>query len=134
MGQGRAVALLVAVTLIGCAQPDSTPEPAVLPLPPVTRSEPSAEVDRITQTKNALALFDAKRYDEAVPALTEAARAYPEIAPFLRLRVVEAEVARGNFKEAAAIAAEIVALSDTSAATVARLRLPAIYAQLDDAA
>jgi soluble lytic murein transglycosylase len=87
-------------------------------------------IDRTTQAKNALALFDAKKYDEAVPALTASAQAYPEIAPFLRLRIVEAEVARGNFENAASIAAEIVALTDTSAATVARLRLPAIYAQL----
>jgi soluble lytic murein transglycosylase len=96
--------------------------------------EVPAPVDRATQAKNALALFDAKRYDQAVPELNEAVRAYPEIAPFLRLRVAEAEVARGNFKEAASIAAEIVALGDTSAATVARLRLPAIYAQLGDQA
>jgi soluble lytic murein transglycosylase-like protein len=138
MGQGRSVVVffVVAATLIGCApqQPASTPDPAVVPLPSVTRAEPPAEVDRTTQAKNALALFDAKSYDQAVPALADAARAYPEIAPFLRLRIVEAEVARGNFKDAAAIASEIVALSDTTAATVARLRLPAIYAQLGDAA
>ncbi|HEU4887515.1 MAG TPA: transglycosylase SLT domain-containing protein [Thermoanaerobaculia bacterium] len=104
--------------------------------PPEVEAEaaPALPIDRTTQAKNALALFDAKRYDEAVPALTDAVRAWPEIAPFLRLRIVEAEVARGNFKEAASIASEIVALSDTSAATVARLRLPAIYAQLGDAA
>jgi soluble lytic murein transglycosylase len=137
MGQGRSVVLVVvAAAWIGCApqQPASTPEPAVLPPAPVTQAEPPAAVDRTAQAKDALALFDAKRYDEAVTALTDAARAYPEIAPFLRLRIVEAEVARGNFKDAASIASEIVALSDTSAATVARLRLPAIYAQLGDAA
>ena len=137
MGQGRSVVLFViAATFIGCAQqPKAAPEPAVLPLPPVTRAEePPVEVDRTTRAKNALALFDAKNYDAAVPALTDAALAYPEIAPFLRLRIVEAEIARGNFRNAASIASEIVALSDTSAATVARLRLPAIYAQLGDAA
>lgn len=136
MGQDRSVVLfVVAATFIGCAQqPASAPEPAVLPLPPVTRVEPPAEVDRTTRAKNALALFDAKKYDEAVPALTATALAYPEIAPFLRLRIVEAEIARGNFRNAASIASEIVALSDTSAATVARLRLPTIYAQLGDAA
>ena len=66
--------------------------------------------------------------------LTEAANGYPEVAPFLRLRVAEAEVARGNVQNAVAVASEIVAISDTSAATVARLRLPALYAQLGDAA
>ncbi|MFL6246146.1 MAG: transglycosylase SLT domain-containing protein [Thermoanaerobaculia bacterium] len=134
MGQGRSLVLFIAAaTFIGCAQPSSTPEPAVTPLPPVTRKEP-AEVDRTTRAKNALALFDAKNYDQAIPALTEAALAYPEIAPFLRLRIVEAEIAHGNFRNAASIASEIVELSDTSAATVARLRLPAIYAQLGDPA
>lgn len=136
MGQGRSVVLLVvAATFVACAaqQPVATPEPATVP-PPEVKTEPAPPVDRTTQAKNALALFDAKRYDEAVPALTDAVRAWPEIAPFLRLRIVEAEVARGNFKDAASIASEIVALSDTSAATVARLRLPAIYSQLGDAA
>ncbi|HEV7765420.1 MAG TPA: lytic transglycosylase domain-containing protein [Thermoanaerobaculia bacterium] len=91
-------------------------------------------IDPTTQAKNALVLYDAKNYEAAVPALEEAANAFPAVAPFLRLRIVEAEVARGRFQEAAAIASEIVALSDTSAATVARLRLPAIYAQLGDTA
>jgi soluble lytic murein transglycosylase-like protein len=111
--------------------------PAPEPMPRVHQkaaATPPAPVDRTTQAKNALALFDAKNYDEAVPALTEAASAWPEIAPFLRLRIVEAEIARGNFANAASIASEVVALSDTSAATVARLRLPAIYAQLGDTA
>jgi hypothetical protein len=41
-----------------------------------------------------------------------------------RLRVAEAEAARGNVRNAVALLSEIVAISDTSAATVARLRLP----------
>lgn len=140
MGQGRPVvhAFVVAVVVFAlftaCAK---TPAPAPEPMPQVQRKAveaPPAPVDRTTQAKNALALFDAKNYDEAVPALTEAVRAWPEIAPFLRLRIVEAEIARGNFANAASIASEIVALSDSSAATVARLRLPAIYAQLGDTA
>ncbi|HYR28507.1 MAG TPA: transglycosylase SLT domain-containing protein [Thermoanaerobaculia bacterium] len=81
---------------------------------------------------SALAFFDAKNYEQAIPALTEAAIRYPEIAPFLRLRVAEAEAARGNVQEAAKVLAEIIALGDSTAATVARLRLPALYARLGD--
>ncbi|HJQ40705.1 MAG TPA: transglycosylase SLT domain-containing protein [Thermoanaerobaculia bacterium] len=59
----------------------------------------------------------------------------PAVAPFLRLRLVEEELARGNAQNAAAVASEIIALGDTSSATtIARLRLPAIYAQLGDRA
>jgi soluble lytic murein transglycosylase-like protein len=131
MGQGRSLVFLLVVALFAACSKAPAPEP----LPQVQRKAEAAPViDRTTQAKNALALFDAKNYVQAVPALTEAARAYPEIAPFLRLRIVEAEIARGNFQNAASIASEIVALSDTSAATVARLRLPSIYAQLGDAA
>lgn len=139
MGQGdlkrqAVLASTLCAWALACAQPPAQePMPAVVPQHQ-TEVEAPAPIDRSTQTKNALALFDAKNYDEAVPALTDAALAYPEIAPFLRLRIVEAEVARGNVQSAASIASEIVALSDTSAATVARLRLPAIYAQLGDTA
>lgn len=131
MGQGRSVVFFIIVaTFVACAKP-----PASAPMPKVQpKVEAPQPIDRTTQTKNALALFDAKNYDEAVPALANAALEYPEVAPFLRLRIVESEVARGSFQEAASIASEIVALSDTSAATVARLRLPAIYAQLGDTA
>lgn len=131
MGQGRSVVLVAAAIVISACAPPAAHIPTPLPLPPVTpKKEPV--VDRVTQTKNALALYDAKQWNEAAVALDEAAVAYPEIAPFLDLRLMEVEVARGNFGEAAAIATEIVALTDTSAATVARLRLPAIYAQLGD--
>jgi len=122
---------LVCALIVACSQPNTT---QLESLPQVTSKAVAAPVDRTTQTKNALALFDAKQYDDAVPALTAAALVYPEVAPFLRLRIMEAEVARDNFKEAAAIASEIVALSDTTAATVARLRLPSIFAQLGDPA
>ena len=133
MGQGRPVVFLVVALFAACAKTPA-PEPMPQVQPKAEEAAPPAPVDRTTQAKNALALFDAKNYGEAVPALTEAARAWPEFAPFVRLRIVEAEIARGNFADAASISSEIVALSDTSAATVARLRLPAIYAQLGDAA
>jgi soluble lytic murein transglycosylase len=81
-----------------------------------------------------LTLHDQKRYDEAVPILNESASTYGDVAPFLRLRVAEAEEARGNLQNAAAANSGIIALGDTTAATVARLRLPSIYAALQDTA
>ena len=101
--------------------------PAVVPV-----QQPA--VEPLELARQGLAALEQKQYDEAVAKLTEAATVNPAIAPFLRLRAVEAELARGNAKDAAALAAEIVSLSDTTAATVARLRLPAIHAQLGDQA
>ncbi|HUP60099.1 MAG TPA: transglycosylase SLT domain-containing protein [Thermoanaerobaculia bacterium] len=127
MGQGRVVAVgLLGWLVLACSS--SPPRPAAPAPAPVVVEEPPKPLDRRELAKNALALFDAKRYDEAIAALGEAADAYPEVAPFLRLRIVEAEAARGNPRNAANAAMQIIALSDTSAATVARLRLPAILA------
>ncbi|HET8775419.1 MAG TPA: transglycosylase SLT domain-containing protein [Thermoanaerobaculia bacterium] len=96
--------------------------------------EPPPEESPRDAAKRGLALFEKKQWDDAVAALTQAADGYPEVAPFLRLRIAEAEVARGNVQNAVALLSEVVAISDTSAATVARLRLPALYAQLGDTA
>jgi tetratricopeptide (TPR) repeat protein len=85
--------------------------------------------------KAALALFDQKRMDEALPLLVQAADANPGIAPYLRLRIVDA--ARASGKTADAIAAATRILQDTpssGAATVAKLRLPGLYAAAGDAA
>ncbi|HEX2061113.1 MAG TPA: transglycosylase SLT domain-containing protein [Thermoanaerobaculia bacterium] len=138
MGQGVVVArlgaVLVVASFIACSTP---PPPTAAEAETTTPAAVPQEAAPMTPTelaKHALSLFDAKRYDEAVPALAEAAKQYPEVAPFLRLRIVEAEVARGNLQNAASTAAEIIALGGNSAATVARLRLPAIYAQLGDTA
>jgi soluble lytic murein transglycosylase len=136
MGQGRAVAALVVLgVMMGCASPRPT---VTAPAPQNTaqQSPPSDPPlpDRKTLARQALQLVKEKRWDEAVPALTEAAKQYPEVAPFLRLRVIEAELARGNAQAAANAANEIISLGDTTATTVARLQLPAIYAQLGDRA
>jgi soluble lytic murein transglycosylase-like protein len=80
----------------------------------------------------ALWLFDEKRYAEASTALSEAAEQYPEVGPFLLLRAIEAETQLGNPRNAAALAARVLAGGDSSAATVARLRLPVFHAQLGD--
>jgi soluble lytic murein transglycosylase len=139
MGKGRLV-IVVAVLAAACASPPPPaqplpPLPQVVAAPPPTDPvpTPAARTPR-DLAREALALLSEKQYDQAVPALTEAAKAYPEIAPFLRLRVAEAEVGRGNVQSAAAVLSEIIAISDSSAATVARLRLPAVYAQAGDAA
>jgi soluble lytic murein transglycosylase len=82
----------------------------------------------------ALYLHEQKRYDEAVPLLHRAATLYPEVAPFLHLRVVDAEVARNRIEAAIGVASEIVALGESSAVTVARLRLPALFARAGETA
>jgi soluble lytic murein transglycosylase len=84
--------------------------------------------------RNALRLHEEKKFAEAIPALIEAAAQYPEVAPFLRLRLIDAYAATGNPAQAAATAAEIIATDTSSAATVARLRLPQLYAELGDRA
>jgi soluble lytic murein transglycosylase len=135
MGQGRGVAgvAIIAGLFVSCAQPPAPKPIQPEPVPAAAIEEPKAVPPR-DLARNALALFDKKQWDAAIPALTEAAVAYPEVVPFLRLRIAEAEVARGNVQGAIAILSEIIAISDTSAATVARLRLPQLYAQLGDRA
>lgn len=132
MGQGRrfVIGLLGCVVAAACST-SKTPQ-KLTPLPPVV---PQVKVDPKDLARQGLAALEQKQYDDAVAKLSEAARLNPNIAPFLRLRVIEAELARGNAQNAAAAASEIIALGDTSSATtVARLRLPAIYAQLGDRA
>ena len=79
--------------------------------------------------------IEQKQLDAAYGTLSRAAEVYPEVAPFLRLRLVEIEEQRGNYANAALLASRIIATNaDTSAATIARLRLPAEYAQAGDVA
>ena len=76
---------------------------------------------------------DQKRWGDAIASLKAAAETYPEVAPFLRLRIAAAEDARGDAAAAAAAASEVVALAPaSSAATVARLRLPGYFASARD--
>jgi len=72
-----------------------------------------------------LALFyiDQQRTSDAIAALQRTADAYPEVAPWIRLRLVELN------SDPVANVARIIADSPTSsAATIARIRLPAIDA------
>lgn len=82
-----------------------------------------------------LALFyiDQKRTDEAQPLLGQAADADPLVAPWLRLRSAEIDAAAGRWAEGILTTVRII--QDTpasSAATIARLRLPALYASAGD--
>jgi soluble lytic murein transglycosylase len=84
-----------------------------------------------------LALFyvDQKRTDEALPILGHAADADPLAAPWLRLRVLDIDIAAGKWADAIATAVRIIQETPAnSAATIARLRLPALYAAGGDRA
>ncbi|HSP15376.1 MAG TPA: transglycosylase SLT domain-containing protein [Thermoanaerobaculia bacterium] len=88
---------------------------------------------RRAQALLALHLFDRKLYDQALPALTTAAASDPAIAPYLELRIIDADEALGKTSDAIAAASSIVTNAPTSsAATIARLRLPALYAAIND--
>jgi len=96
---------------------------------------PDPLVARRALTLLALFLFDQKRFDDAVPVLEQAAQDEGPIAPFLRLRLIEAESNRGHLSGAISAAAQVIATApNTSAATIARLRLPVLYAQSGDQA
>ena len=84
-----------------------------------------------------LALFyvDQKRTAEALPLLRQAADADPLAAAWLRLRIVAIDSDSASWQDAILTSNRI--LSDTpasSAAIIARLRLPAFYAALGDTA
>jgi soluble lytic murein transglycosylase-like protein len=83
----------------------------------------------------ALVDLDQKKNDEALAMLARAADDDAPAAPWLRLRIVEVARDSGRYAEAIAAANRIVQENPTSAAaTVARLRLPALYAISGDAA
>jgi soluble lytic murein transglycosylase len=164
MGQGRTAVVAAVVMggwLVGCAQPHAA-KTAPVPAPPAVTA-PSAmtlddaralradrakydaalealskSTDETTRRRaialHALSLVDQKRFAEALPLLDAAAGANPAVAPFLRLRTIDAAIATNDLARAVSVASELVALGETSAATVARLRLPALYAQQGDRA
>lgn len=83
----------------------------------------------------ALHFADTKRYGEALPALISAAASDPPIAPYLQLRIIDAAEATGRTADAIATAMSIVANApESSAATIARIHLPALYAAIRDEA
>ena len=95
---------------------------------------PDAQTQRRALALLALFYIDQKRTAEALPLLGQAADADPLAAPWLRLRIAEIDAAAGNWSDALLTTIRII--HDTpasSAATVARLRLPALYAAAGDA-
>jgi soluble lytic murein transglycosylase len=97
----------------------------------------SPDVDRARRARALLGIFyiEHKQYSEARPPLAQAAASWPEVAPWLRLRIIESQVAENDFRSAAAVAEEIIQFAgSTTAATNARVRLPALYALAGDAA
>jgi len=130
------------------------PAPVAAPTPPLSlydaRKLQGAEYEQALTTlsmsadpvtsRRALALLglfyvDQKRPADAVAALTRAADADPRVAPWLRLRVVDLDRDAAKFGDAIIAARRIVQETPaSSAATVARLRLPALYAAVGDTA
>lgn len=105
------------------------PAPAPVPVPQVVPAPPL--VDPVTArhnlAKNAIAQNDAT-------LLGQAADADPLAAPWLRLRQADALAKQQQFANAAQIESQIIAAApDTTAATTARLRLPALIARSGDA-
>ena len=114
-----------ALFVAACSHQPVAPTPAPPPPPPVVIAPPP---DPHEVAKLAIASMDAT-------ALAQAIELNPTIAPFLQLRLIDADVKLGNFANAASIAAQIIATApDTSAASIARIRLPALYARAGDAA
>jgi soluble lytic murein transglycosylase len=156
-GKNGSVVIAAALFAITCgrttpAPPQPQPEPAppaitepALPTTveearPLKTSDPERyeRALKAIATPRSLALlgisqFEQKRWDDAIATLTSVADAWPSVAPFLRLRIATAEQQRGNVANAINVEQQVIA-TQTSAANIARLRLPALYAQAGDAA
>jgi peptidoglycan lytic transglycosylase len=88
---------------------------------------------RRAQTLLALDLFEHKQYEQAVPALQTAAASNAVIAPYLQLRAITADEALGRLPSAIVEASSIITNApSSSAATIAQLQLPALYAAAGD--
>jgi len=123
----KVFAAFAAVVVVACAhQPIPPPPPPPAPPPPVLAPPVDPITARRDLVKRAIASPD-------VDILNQAIAADPIIAPFLQLRLIDVYAQRNDFANAAAVAAQIVATAgDTSAATIARIRLPALYARAGD--
>ena len=92
-----------------------------------------ATTARRAQTLLALDLFDRKQFEHAVTALQTATASNPLIAPYLELRLIQATESLGRIPDAITAASSIITTAPTSsAATIARLQLPALYAAAGD--
>lgn len=88
---------------------------------------PTTLEDKRALAKLGLSSIEQNRRDDAVAALSCVADVYPEAAPWLRLRLIELNA--DPIVQANRILADAPA---TSAATIARIRLPALYAAAGD--
>ena len=93
--------------------PPPAPAPTATPAPPAPA--PALAADKRELARQALALFD-QHSPDAAAALRRAADAYPEVAPWLKLRI----------GDAASLTEIIQQTPASSAATVARIRLAAL--------
>jgi soluble lytic murein transglycosylase len=103
--------------------------------PPPPRPAPAAETPLTPRQLAQLGLrqLGEKKFAEAAATLGKAAEADGPAAPFLRLRQLAAYEALGDIEKAISVAAQIVATApETSAAAIARLRLPHLYARAGD--
>jgi soluble lytic murein transglycosylase len=101
----------------------------------VLSASPDLETRRQALALLGLHYVDGDRFEEAIPVLTEASGLDADVAPFLNLRLIDAYSRLGNAADAARVASEIIAVVPrSSAATVARIRLPGLYAAAGDAA
>ncbi|MEO8215737.1 MAG: transglycosylase SLT domain-containing protein [Acidobacteriota bacterium] len=149
--------LLVVPLVAGCGRPPvkhesvpvAAPEPAPVPstLDEVRQAETSGQMDAaeaglhnlaassdIGTRRRALALLgslyeQSSRWPEAIKNYRLAATIYPEVAPFLWLRVAEVQNRMGEPLDAASTALQLSQASPgSSAARIARIELPAFYA------
>jgi tetratricopeptide (TPR) repeat protein len=82
-----------------------------------------------------LGLFqlDQKRWAESIETLGKAVHAYPDVAPFLELRIIEAQRQLGRTAEAIASSQDLIARAPSSGAAIsARIALPALSAATGD--
>src|SRR5437870_792677 len=92
-------------------------------------SSPDGQTSHRAMALLALFYIDQKRADEAIAALGRTADVYPEVAPWLRLREMELQRDSAKYADAINGANRIVQEApSSSAATIARVRLPALYA------
>ena len=99
------------ILVVACSHsPAPPPAPA-----PIAAAPPPAAPDKRELAKQALALFD-QHSPDAGAALRRAADAYPEVAPWLKLRIGDAQSLAEIVQQAPA----------SSAATIARIRLAAL--------
>ncbi|HET7712600.1 MAG TPA: transglycosylase SLT domain-containing protein [Thermoanaerobaculia bacterium] len=157
----RFLPVLPLLIIIGCS--GSKPAPAVAPSPPPPPSVSTLEEARALRAAGksgeyldallhlsrssdpflaaratarlGLAQLEAQRWQEAAMTLSAAAEKTPGIAPFLLLRAAEAELRSGKASDAAATLSRLTMIAPTStAAAIARVRLPAAFAAASDRA